>query len=181
MHRSIRGLVTLALLLTSLWATAETRLTPSWMTIDKESRTVEMEVVAGFNINNNNWNFNGYYDGNMTAVVPAGWKVRITFSSIDGNYPHSLVVIDDPGAPDNLPTQAGREQVAIRRAYSRDPLGGIYNEEDTLRFSVDEAGDYLWFCGVPGHGLGGMWVYFRVSDTDEEPYITLTDDADGRT
>lgn len=181
MHRSIRALVGVALMLITAWAAAETRLTPSWMNIDGDRQTVEMEVVAGFNVNNNNWNYNGYHNGDMTVVVPVGWKVRIAFSSIDGNYPHSLVVIRDEGAPDNLPPQAGRDQVAISRAYSRDPLGGIYNDKDTLRFTVKEAGDYLWFCGVPGHGQGGMWVYFKVDAEAEAPFVIIEDSADGRT
>jgi hypothetical protein len=57
------------------------------------------------------------------------------------------VVIADPGAPDNLPLQASRENVAIRRAYSKNPLGGMsVNDEDTLSFKVQEAAVYQ---GVP--------------------------------
>jgi hypothetical protein len=94
---------------------AEERMVPSWMTVDTGAQKVTMDVVAGFNPNNSNWNYNGYYDGDMTEVVPEGWQVEITFTHRDGAAPHSLVVMSDPGA-DNLPLQAGREQAAFPRA-----------------------------------------------------------------
>jgi len=31
-----------------------------------------------------------------------------------------------------------------------------------MRFSVPETGTYRIFCGVPGHGLGGMWIWMKV-------------------
>jgi hypothetical protein len=40
------------------------------MTVDAGAHKVSMDVVAGFNPNNSNWNFNGYYDGEITVVVP---------------------------------------------------------------------------------------------------------------
>lgn len=160
-------------------AQAGERFVPSWMTLDADARKVEMDVLAGYNVNNNNWNYNGYFKGGMTVTVPRGWSVRIAFSTLDGNYPHSLVIIKDPGAPDNLPVKAGREDVGIRRAYSKNPLGGIYGgDRDTLSFKVKEAGDYLFFCGIPGHGAAGMWVFFKVNADAEAPYITVAEDAE---
>ena len=82
-----------------------------------------MDVVAGFNPNNSNWNFNGYYDGDMTVVVPQGWRVEITLTNRDGDVPHSLVVMADPGA-DNLPLQAGREQAAFPARLLQEPGTG---------------------------------------------------------
>lgn len=161
---------------------AEDRLTPSWMTIDARAKKVTMDVVAGFNPNNSNWNFNGYYEGDMTVVVPEGWSVRIDFTNRDGDVPHSLVVMGDPGK-DNLPLQAGREQVAFSRAYSKSPEQGISaGDSDIVSFTAKRAGDYLWFCGVPGHGQSGMWVYFQVSADADQPYITIGEGAEaGRT
>ncbi|HSC28885.1 MAG TPA: sulfocyanin-like copper-binding protein, partial [Vicinamibacterales bacterium] len=135
---------------------AEERLTPSWMTVQADAKSVEMDVIAAFNANNSNWNFNGYHDGHMTVVVPEGWRVRIDFSTRDANVPHSLVVIADPGR-ENLPAQAGREQTAFSRAYSKSPIPGISaGGTDVISFTAKKAGDYLWFCGVPGHGRSGM-------------------------
>ena len=174
---------TLALALLVLgWAGAAgagERLTPSWMSVDAGASDVAMDVVAGFNPSNSSWNFNGYYDGNATVVVPAGWSVRITLTNRDGDVPHSLVVIDDPGSPDDLPLQAGREQAAIPRAYSKSPEQGISaGDQDVVAFKAKEAGDYLWFCGVPGHGQAGMWIHFAVAADADAPYLTVAEGAE---
>ena len=167
----------LALLALAVPAVAEERLTPSWMTVQGDTKSVEMDVIAAFNANNSNWNFNGYHDGNMTVVVPEGWRVRIDFTTRDANVPHSLVVIADPGR-DNLPPEAGREQTAFSRAYSKSPIQGISaGDADVISFTAKRAGDYLWYCGVPGHGQSGMWVYFRVSTDADAPYLIVAADA----
>jgi Sulfocyanin (SoxE) domain/Calx-beta domain len=157
---------------------AEEQLVPTWMNVDAGAHKVTMDVVAGFNPNNSNWNFNGYYDGDMRVVVPEGWHVEITLTHRDGEVPHSLVVMADPGT-DNLPLQAGREQVAFPRAYSRSPEQGISaGDHDTIAFQTNKNGDFLWFCGVPGHGQSGMWTRFAVDGDAETPYITITADAE---
>ena len=172
-----------ALLLIATPATAaEEQLVPTWMTVDAGAHKVTMDVVAGFNPNNSNWNFNGYYDGEMTVVVPEGWQVEITLSNRDGGLPHSLVVMADPGT-DNLPLQAGREQAAFPRAYSRSPEQGISaGDRDTISFKTNKTGDFLWFCGVPGHGQSGMWIRFAVTGDADSPYVIIAPDAEpGRT
>jgi sulfocyanin len=160
-------------------AGAAARLAPSWMSADAGGKGITMDVVAGFNPSNSSWNFNGYYEGNVTVVVPAGWSVRIALSNRDGDVAHSLVVIDDPGSPDALPLQAGREQVAIPRAYSKSPEQGISaGDQDVVSFKARDAGDYLWFCGVPGHGQAGMWIRFAVAADADAPYLTVAAGAE---
>jgi sulfocyanin len=154
-------------------ASADEQVVPTWMATDAGARRVEMDVVAGFNPNNSSWNFNGYYDGNMTVIVPEGWRVEIAFTNSDGDAPHSLVVMADPGA-DNLPLQAGREQTAFSRAYSKSPEQGISaGDGDTISFKTNKTGDFLWFCGVPGHGQSGMWIRFAVRAEADAPYVTI--------
>ena len=153
-------------------------LVPSWMSVDAGAQRVTMDVVAGFNPSNSSWNFNGYYGGDMTVVVPEGWRVEITLTNRDGDVPHSLVVMADPDA-DNLPLQAGREQAAFPRAYSKSPERGISaGDQDTISFKTNKTGDVLWFCGVPGHGQSGMWTRFAVKGDVETPYITVVADAE---
>jgi sulfocyanin len=168
-----------ALLLIAVPATAaEEQLVPTWMTVHTGAHKVTIDVVAGSNPNNSNWNFNGYYDGDITVVVPQGWEVEMTLTHRDGAVPHSLVVMADPGM-DNLPLQAGREQAAFPRAYSRSPEQGISaGDRDTIAFLANETGDFLWFCGVPGHGQSGMWTRFVVTDDAETPYVAITGAAE---
>jgi sulfocyanin len=176
----LRALILVAVVVAMVGsAGAEERLTPSWMTVHDNPMKVGMDIVAGFNPNNNNWNFNGYYDGSLTVVVPEGWRVEIDFTNRDANYPHSLVVIEDPGDPSAYPEEAGRAEVAIPRAYSKSPTEGLFsNEEDVVAFKAAAAGDYLFYCGVHGHGTSGMWVYFKISADAEQPYVTIADDAE---
>lgn len=94
---------------------AETRSTPGWLRADPASKTVEMDVVSGFNENNNVWNFNGFHTGDATILVPLGWEVRMLFSNKDDAVPHSLVVIADPGE---------ERSTRWRRAKRRRPYTG---------------------------------------------------------
>jgi len=43
-----------------------------------------------------------------------------------------------------------------------------------MRFAAQPAGEYLIFCGVPGHGAAGMWIRLRVSATATTPALLLT-------
>src|ERR687894_454852 len=33
---------------------------------------------------------------------------------------------------------------------------------DVMRFTAPDSGSFRIFCGVPGHGLSGMWIRFTV-------------------
>ncbi len=157
---------------------AEDHLVPSWMTVDAGARSVVMDVIAGFNANNSSWNYNGYHDGDMTVVLPQGWSVRINFTNHDGDVPHSMVVMADPG-PNDLPLEAGREQAAFSRAYSKSPEQGISaGDQDVVAFTAKKPGKYLWFCGVPGHGQSGMWVHLEVIPDAGAPYLRIAKDAE---
>src|SRR5262245_24116582 len=75
-NQVLKALIAVGLLLVgSSSSFAEEQLVPSWMTFDAGAQKVAMDVVAGFNPNNSSWNFNGYYEGDMTVVVPEGWRV----------------------------------------------------------------------------------------------------------
>ena len=177
------ALAVASLLVLAPLARAEQRLAPEWMKADPAAKRVDMDVVAGWNANNSSWNFNGYQAGDATVLVPLGWNVRINFTNRDGEVPHSLVVIDDPHDPSKLPERADRNDTAFRRAYSKSPIDGIGGQDkDSIVFKADKEGEFLWYCGVPGHGLGGMWIRFKVKDGIDRPALIVADGADpGRT
>lgn len=166
----------LALVLIAASALAGERLKPSWLNYDASKKTVELRMIAAYNGNNGSWNFNGYYEGGMTVVVPVGWTVKLHFENPDGNYGHSLLVTDSYSM-DAMPDKAGRDQVAISRAYTRSPEEGCVACEESLRFKAKRAGKYDFLCGVPGHGRAGMWVNLVVSAEAREPYVTVSDNA----
>lgn len=159
-------------------ASAQTHLTPSWMTIDAPAKHVSLDVVAGFNANNGALNFNGYFTGDMTVVVPVGWKVTIHFKNNDAMLPHSLL-LTKPYAKDQFPDHADVNDVAIPRAYTENPDQGIPSPKtDTVDFVTRDPGPYYFFCGAPGHGQGGMWTHFTVDPAADTPYVTIAAGAE---
>lgn len=156
----------------------DARLVPSWMKPNAAAKLVTLDIVAGFNANNGALNFNGYYTGDMTVVVPVGWTVEIDFRNHDAMLPHSLLVTR-PFAKDHFPGLAGINEVAIPRAYTNNPEEGIPSPKgDTLRFVAKTAGEYYFFCGAPGHGQAGMWTRFKVDGGADTPYVVLSQGAD---
>ena len=141
-----------------------------WLTFDTATNTVRFQLIAGLTGLNGALNFNGFRDGELTLVVPVGWKTEIAFSNHDGMLPHSAEVIA-PQVP--LPTQP--VPAVIPRAFTLNlekglpPLG-----TDKMRFVAQPAGDYLIFCGVPGHGAAGMWIRLQVSATARAPALLRT-------
>ena len=138
----------------------------TWLDWNATTRTLRFKLVAGLTGRGakSPFNFNGYTDGEFTLVAPAGANVLLQFVNEDGT-PHSAIVIADT---DPMPSMA--EEPAIPRAYSTKAGEGLgYFATDVLRFKAAPAGSYRIFCGVPGHGLSGMWIRFRVDSTATAP------------
>ncbi len=176
MFKKILTSPVLALLLLASPALADETIAPGWLKYDAARKTVELRVIAAYNGNNGSWNFNGYYEGGSTVVVPLGWTVKLTFENQDGKSAHSLLVTE-PFEDDVMPRQAGRDYVAISRAYTRSPEKGCLSCKERLRFKAKKEGRFYLFCGVLGHGTAGMWVYFVVSADADAPYVTVAGDA----
>jgi sulfocyanin len=129
-----------------------------WLKYDAGSNTVTFELVAG------PFNFNGFTSGGATLTVPAKANVVINFVNKDGT-PHSAEVVSGDGPIPNAATDP-----AIPRAYTNKVLKGLPQEaSDAMRFTVAESGTYRMFCGVPGHGLSGMWIWMKVDPTAKTP------------
>jgi sulfocyanin len=146
---------------------------PSWMSWNAATRTTTFKLIGGLTGTGakSPFNFNGYTDGDLTLSVPLGSTVVVNFVNDDGT-PHSAEVIADkkplPNMSDGTP--------AIPRAYTTKALEGMaQGQTDVMRFPAAPAGDYLFFCGVPGHGLSGMWIRLKVTaDSTAAPRLALT-------
>ncbi len=167
--RAVRvGLVTLSLAVPA--SAQQQRVDPTWLSFDTAAKTVRFQLIAGLTGLNGALNFNGFRDGALTIVVPVGWQTEIDFRNHDGMLPHSAQVIA-PQTP--LPTQPVGP--AIPRAFTFKLVEGLPSEAtDIMRFAAQPAGEYLIFCGVPGHGAAGMWIRLRVSATATTPALLLT-------
>jgi sulfocyanin len=129
-----------------------------WLKYDAASKTVTFELIAG------PFNFNGYTSGGATLVIPGKANVVMNFVNKDGT-PHSAQIISGEGPLPNAAVEA-----AIPRAYTNKVLEGLPQEgSDVMRFTVPESGSYRIFCGVPGHGLSGMWIWMKVDPSAKTP------------
>ena len=129
-----------------------------WLSYDAATNTVTFELVAG------PFTFNGYRDGGATLRVPPKANIVLTFVNKDGT-PHSAILISGEGP---LPNSAA--DAAIPRAYTNKVLEGLPQEtSDVMCFSVPARGTYRIFCGVPGHGLSGMWIWLKVDPAAKQP------------
>lgn len=166
-------------LLVSMALATEAPVNPSWLKADAASKTAEFDVVAAFNENNEHWNFNGHHTGNATMMVPQGWTVRVPFRNEEEEVTHSLIVIADSGDAEEFPIEAGQELAAFSGAYTESPIDGTeQGKQEAFAFIADKPGDYLWYCGVAGHGSAGMWIRFRVAEDVQAPAVEIAADAE---
>lgn len=131
---------------------------------------VEMELYAGLGGANSAWNFNGYHHGNATYVVPLGWRVEVTYETLDANVPHSAAVVEPA---DEIPSDPSGLSRAFSGASTPSFVSGIPSSRDavTFGFRADEPGRYWIFCGVPGHAAGGMWIWLEVAEDADAPEL----------
>ena len=142
---------------------------PSWLKWNPDTKTVTFQLIAGVPASSSPFNFNGFTDGKLTLVVPAGAYVVMPFVNEDG-VPHSAEVISGT-AP--IPNMGG--DAAIPRAYTIKVLEGMsQGEKDVMRFTAAPAATYRIFCGVPGHGLSGMYIEMKVDPGAQKPSMVPT-------
>ena len=142
----------------SLRANPKPAVPDKWLSYDPATNTVTFELIAG------PFTFNGYRNGEATLVVPPKANMVINFVNKDGT-PHSAIVTSGDGPIPNSATDP-----AIPRAYTNKVLEGLPQEaSDVMRFPVPESGTYRIFCGVPGHGLSGMWIWLRIDPAAKAP------------
>ena len=142
---------------------------PEWMAVDHEAQTVTMDIVAGSTDANNHWNYNGYYNGNATIVVPVGYTITINFSNEDQANPHSVGV--DPSAGGSWPAMFEDPQPVFEGAMTSNPTdmatATMPGASETITFVADTAGEYTLVCYIPAHAATGMWIFFTVSADGE--------------
>ena len=138
--------------------------TPDWMTVDKDAKTVSIEIIAGKTDANNKWNFNGFTAGEATVVVPEGFTVTLTFTNKDPNMVHSIGVGEKM---DTYPPMLENPTPAFEGAMSSNPTDMMNATKngatETLTFTADKAGEFALVCYIPAHAATGMWIGFTVS------------------
>ena len=131
-----------------------------YLKYDAATNTVTFQLIGG----PRGFQFNGYVSGGATLTLPPKANVVMNFINKDGT-PHSAVVIPGEGP---LPNADG--DPAIPRAYTNQLIQGLAQEaSDVMRFQAPDKGTYRIFCGVPGHGLSGMWIWMKVDPAAKVP------------
>jgi len=154
-------------------ATQTPQIDCSWLTVDSTTKTATFQLIAGLTGLNGALNFNGFRDGGLALTVPLNWNVVMHFTNRDGDLPHSAEVIDSV-----TPMPAGPVDPAFPRAMTIRLAQGLEaGQEDDIKFVANKGGSYWIFCAVPGHGLAGMWIRFKVSRTDKRPTLTASPGA----
>lgn len=141
---------------------------PDWYQYDEATNSVTLDIVSGNTSDNNYWNFNGYYGGSITVVVPAGASVTINYSNEDpNNMVHSIGVAPFTSNPPAMVEATPVFEGAISSNAASATEATATGESETITFTAGEAGEYSLACYVPGHAVGGMWVLFTVSAEGE--------------
>ena len=144
---------------------------PAWMQVDVGKQSVRLLIVGSADGTNGTMNFNGYGNGEMSVIVPLGWTVRVDFENKGlAALPHSLVILN-PVTP--LPIEDGVP--AFPRALTVRLVAGLLaGETDSFEFVANKEGRFLFFCGVTGHGVAGMWDDLIVSTEATRPRVQVT-------
>lgn len=147
---------------------------PAWMQVDSAAQRVSIALLAGTPGVNGGLNFNGFTNGGLTFIVPAGWRVVVVFGNLDHALTHSFEVIS-PRSP--LPIQA--VPPTITGAASKEQLLGLAGTAppESVRFTATPPGEYLIYCAVPGHGMAGMWIRLKVDAAAKTPSMVVTPTA----
>ena len=134
-----------------------------WLSYDAATKTVTFALEAGSGASGL-FSFNGYAKGAATLVVPPGSTVVMNFVNLDATA-HSAELIADA---DPMPAVVGNPAIPGARTAAVTqglPKGG----KDVMRFTAPPRGSFRITCGVPGHGLSGMWIRLKVDPTAKLP------------
>ncbi|MBZ9600539.1 sulfocyanin-like copper-binding protein [Phyllobacterium chamaecytisi] len=156
---------------------------PSWIKNVPAAKTVAIEIVADWNqveryrrdnIRTDIIDFNGYWGGNLTIIVPVDWSVEITFINGSLSFPHSLMVTR-VYAQSEMPVKLTAKD-AIWGAHTDPPEGIKYNERRQLNFVALQAGKYFLACARQTHLMDGHWIGFEVRNNLDQAVAVVHDD-----
>jgi sulfocyanin len=158
--------------------------------ISTSGSTVSLTLIAGYNNNNDGFNFDGGAHGTMVVTVPLGAKVNAVFKN-NVTTPHDVLIIPFQNPPPSHSVATAFPGASSSRGFGgaggrtggRGGNGGApgrgfgFPKPGTpmpFSFVANKAGTYMIICGVPGHALAGMWDRFVVSPTAKVASITFT-------
>jgi len=129
--------------------------------VDAKHKIAAVTLIAGYNGENNGFNFDGYGRGELLVNVPRGWRVRVTCTN-HVDIRHSCAVVRGPMTI----------TPAFRGATVPDAVAGLARGKTaTFTFVAARTGSYRFACLVPGHEDARMWDVLDVT-SGGKPSIT---------
>jgi len=117
--------------------------------VEAKQRTALVTLVAGYDGENNGFNFDGYGRGELLLSIPRGWRVRVTCTN-RGSLNHSCAVV--PGPMTITPSFRGAATPIL-------PPGST----TTFSFVASRVGTYRIACLVVGHEEARMYDVLEVT------------------
>jgi len=117
--------------------------------VEAKQRTALVTLVAGYDGENNGFNFDGYGRGELLLSIPRGWRVRVTCTN-RGSLNHSCAVV--PGPMTITPSFRGAATPIL-------PPGS----STKFSFVASRAGTYRIACLVAGHEEARMYDVLEVT------------------
>jgi hypothetical protein len=117
--------------------------------VDRAQRTAIVTLIAGYNGENNGFNFDGYGRGELLVSVPLGWRVRVTCTNRSA-LPNSCAIVK--GAGTATPAFRGASTPTLARGSTA-----------TFTIVASRAGVYRMTSLVPGHEQARMFDVLEVT------------------
>lgn len=117
--------------------------------VEAKQRTALVTLVAGYDGENNGFNFDGYGRGELILSIPRGWRVRVTCTN-RGALDHSCAVV--PGPMTVTPSFRGAATPIL-------PPGS----STKFSFVASRVGTFRIACLVAGHEEARMYDVLEVT------------------
>jgi Sulfocyanin (SoxE) domain len=119
----------------------------TWLRWSAAKHVASLKLVAGYNGENNGFNFDGYGRGQMLVRMPLGWRVTVICRNA-ASMQHSCAIVRGPLTI----------TPAFRGASTPSPTVGLRSGQTApFTFTASHAGTYRIACLVPGHEEARMW------------------------
>jgi hypothetical protein len=123
-----------------------------FLRVDAAAHVVSLSLVAGYDGENNGFNFDGYGRGELLVTVPLHWRVRVRCMN-RGALRHSCAVVQGPMTA----------KPAFRGAAVPQPVRGLAHGETAMfSFVAARVGSFRLACLVPGHEEARMWDVLEI-------------------
>lgn len=115
---------------------------------DAASQSAVLILIAGYPATDNEFNYDGYENGQLEVIIPRGWSVTVQCQN-HTTVPNSCAVVSGPNAGSPL---------LPAWATPNPELGLAPGGTASFSFPASTAGDFRIASLAPGGEAAGMWL-----------------------